>query len=339
MISKTKIRQVVKRLLAAVLNRTGFVSHRQKKGGVIILMFHKIDNKQDPLPLTISPSIFDRILSEITERFEIVALESLFDQEKNLVVDEKVKFVITFDDGYRDNYEKAFPILKRHKAPATIYLSYGHLEGEYFFWYEKLTLGIQNTKHKFIDLEDLGSEKFNLDSLEEKSKVINNLNLWLKLFTDKERLEKLEIILSRLEVSDTDENVSPMLSWEMVKEMNENNINFGSHTVSHPILSRENNQSIENEVVESKRLLEEKTGQKMEGFAYPNGTIDDYNDTVLDYVNKAAYQHACTTTPGINYKGQDPYQLLRINIAPEMCTDGKGRFLPDMFWAKVTSLI
>ncbi len=336
---KTKLRQAAKRSIATVLNKTGAVDRRLSKGGVIILMFHKIGNEDDPLALTIAPSILDRIITELKKRSEIVALESLFDQDKNLIVDDnKVKFVITFDDGYRDNYEKAFPILKKHNTPATIYLSYGHLEGDYFFWYEKLILGLQNTDHKFIDLTDLGSEKFKLENSEDVNKTVNTLNLWLKTFTDKGRLAKLKIILSRLEVDNTEENVSPMLSWEMIKEMKENNINFGSHTISHPILSREDEQSIEYELVESKRLLEEKMGQEIKGFAYPNGSADDYNDTVLKYVNKAAYQHACTTIEGVNYKGQDPYQLLRTNIEPRICVDENGNFLPDIFWAKVTSL-
>ena len=336
---KTKLRKAAKRSIATVLNKTGIVNRRLNKGGVIILMFHKIGDEDDPLALTIAPSVFDQILSELAQRSEIVALESLFDQDQNLVVDgDQVKFAITFDDGYRDNYEKAFPILKKHNAPATIYLSYGHLEGDYYFWYEKLILGLEYSDHKFIDLEDLGSEKFKLENRRDINRTVNKLNLWLKTFTDKDRLEKLKIILSRLEVDNTEENVSSMLSWKMVKEMKENNINFGSHTISHPILSRENEQSIEYELVESKRLLEEKTGQEIEGFAYPNGTADDYNDTVLKYVDKAAYQHACTTIEGINYKGQDPYQLLRVNVEPGICVDDKGHFLPDMFWTKVAAL-
>ncbi len=338
MINKSKLRQITKRSLATVLNKAGFVDRCLNKGGVIILMLHKIDDKNDPLPLTISPSIFDQILTELTNRSEIVSLESLFDSDQNLLVDDKVKFVITFDDGYRDNYEKGYPILKNHNVPATIYLSYGHVEGNNFFWYEKLTLGLQNTELEIVDLEDLGSEKFSLKSQEDRNLAINNLNLWLKTFTDHERTEKVDLILSRLKVENTDESVSPMLSWDMVKEMQENKINFGSHTISHPILSRENKQSIKKEVVESRQLLEGKTGQLIDGFAYPNGTADDYNETVLGFV-RDNYQHACTTIPGINYKGQDPHQLKRINIDPGMCTDDKGKFLPDIFWAKVTSLI
>lgn len=338
MINKEKLRQSTKRALSVLLNKTGVVDRRLNKGGVVILMLHKIDNKKDPLGLTISPLVFDRILTELMGQHEIVPLASLIDEENNLIVTDDVKFVITFDDGYRDNYENAYPILKKNNVPATIYLSFGHVQGDYFFWYEKLITGLQDTEIGSVDLEDIGSEKFSLEDQENRNDAINNLNFWLKTFTDKERLQKLEIILSRLAVNNTDDSVSPMLSWEMVGKMQENNISFESHTISHPILSRESRQSIEKEVVDSKKLLEEKIGNNVEGFAYPNGTTDDYNDTVLEFVRES-YRHACTTMPGINYEGQDPHQLKRINIDPGMCTNGQGKFLPDLFWAKVASLI
>lgn|GEM_PF-1328895 len=335
---KKEIRSVIKRIMATVINKTGIVDARLKKGGVVILMFHKIDDKCDQLPLTICPAIFDRIISELVSRYEIVPLESLIAEDGSLIVDDEVKFAITFDDGYRDNYENGFPILKKYKVPATIYLSYGHMEGQLYFWYEKLTSGVRNSQQQNIDLKDLGSEEFSLETQEDRDLAIYKLNFWLKNFTDQERMEKMDTILDRLEVDAKELSVSSMLSWEMVSEMADNNINFGSHTISHPILSRENKQSIEIEVVESKQLLKEKTGYSIDGFAYPNGTIDDYNDTVLEFV-RTTYQHACTTTPGINYKGQDPLQLKRINIDPGMCTDDKGRFIRDLFWAKVASLI
>lgn len=335
---KKKIRIIIKRTVAMVLNKTGRVNARLKKGGVIILMFHKVDDKCDQLPLTVCPHIFDRILAEIKSRYEIVPLESLFDKSGNLIVSEEVKFAITFDDGYRDNYEQAFPMLKNHNAPATIYLSYGHMENELSFWYEKLTSGLQSTKQSYVDLEDLGSEKFSLETQEDRELATFRLNFWLKTYTDKERKVLLEAILERLQVDESSIVVSPMLTWGMVKEMQNNNINFGSHTISHPILSREDRKSIEKEVVESRRLLEKKTDLAFEGFAYPNGTIDDYNETVLEFA-RTTYQHSCTTTPGINYAGQDPHQLKRINVDPGMCSNENGDFIPDVFWAKVATLI
>jgi hypothetical protein len=267
-----------------------------------------------------------------------VPLETLINEDGELVVGNEVKFAITFDDGYRDNYEKGFPILKKYNAPATIYLSYGYMEGTEVFWYEKLTSGLLSSQLQSINLEDLGSEKFCLNSQEDRDLAIYKLNRWLKTFTEKKRTQLLETILKRLQVDESSLDISPMLTWEMVKEMKENGINFGSHTISHPILSREDRVSIEMEVVESRRLLEEKTGDEFSGFAYPNGTKADYNDAVLEFV-RATYQYACSTTPGINYKGQDPYQLKRINIDSGMCTNEKGKFLPDLFWAKIASLI
>lgn len=337
MVDQAKIRRIIKRSTATVLRKTGAVHRRCKQGGVIILMLHKVDEKPDALPLTITPEIFDRILTEIGTRYPIVDLDSVFDENKNFHVDQELKFVITFDDGYRNNYDYAYPILKRHNAPAIIYLSLGHLEGDYFFWYEQLAIGLERTNIQSIDLTDLGSEQFSLTNQQERENALITLNLWLKNFSDEERMQKLQTILARLEVEDADKDVSPMLSWDMVKEMQANNISFGSHTISHPILSQENRDSIANEVIDSKKLLEEKLGVPITGFAYPNGRTEDYNVTVLECVDQAGYLHATTTIEGTNYTGEDPHQLKRINLHMGMCTDDTGRFHADLFWAKITS--
>ncbi len=335
---KSLLRKYSKRFVAIALNKMGAVEKHLEKGGVIILVFHKINDGHDPQLLTISPTVFGQIISEVSKKYNIVSLGTLLDSEGNLIVDDNVKFVITFDDGYRDNYEKAYPILKNYNAQATIYLSYGHVVGDYSFWYERVMSALQNSQKQSIELDDMGFENFGLETQKEQEFAIDEIILWLKNYTDKERLDKCEAIIKRLEVRPEQIDVSPMLTWDMIGEMKQDLIDFGSHTLSHPILSRENRASIEKEVVESKRILEEKLSDEVTGFAYPNGTIDDYNDTVLEFTS-ATYQHSCTTIPGINYKGQDPHQLKRINIDPNMCTNDKGVFLPDLFWAKVATLI
>jgi peptidoglycan/xylan/chitin deacetylase (PgdA/CDA1 family) len=335
--SKSKLRRIVKRTLAKFLRKTGAVKRQCNQGGVIILMLHKVDENSDALPLTISAKIFEQILTELTAQHEIVSLDSLFDANNKFSANEKLRFVITFDDGYRNNYDYAYPILSKHKVPAIIYLSLGHLDGDFFFWYEQLAIGLKKSPLENIDLTDLGSGKCSLKNQQDREAALIQLNQWLKLFSDQERMDKLEIILSRLQVDDAKKEVSPMLSWEMVEEMMVNNIDFGSHTISHPILSHESRDSIEYEVVTSKEKLERKLGKSITGFAYPNGTLDDYNDTVLEFVEKAGYLHACTTVEGTNYQDADPYQLKRINIHTGMCTDDNGDFHADLFWAKITS--
>ncbi|MFK8068645.1 MAG: polysaccharide deacetylase family protein [Gammaproteobacteria bacterium] len=332
------LRKHSKRAVAIALKKSGAIEKRLEKGGVIILMFHKINDGHDPQGLTISPLIFDRVLSELKERADVVSVESLFDSNGDLIVDDKVKFAITFDDGYRDNYEKAFPILKKHNVPATIYLSYGHIMGERTFWYERVMSALQNSAKLTIELDDLGFENFSLKTQTDLELAIDEIISWLKSFTDQERMNKCDDIIQRLEVAPDQIDVSPMLSWDMVEEMKQDLIHFGSHTLTHPILSRENKETIEREVVGSKKVIEEKLGQEVTGFAYPNGEIGDYNDTALEFA-AVTYQHSCTTIPGINYAGQDPYQLKRINIDPKMCTNDKGAFLPALFWAKVSRLI
>lgn len=331
-------RRQAKRSYATILRKVGMVQKRCDRGGVIILMLHKVNHQYDPLPITITPDLLDQIITEIKQAgYEFIAIDELFDQAGHFLGASKLKFVVTFDDGYLDNYEDALPVLKKHNVPSTIYLSYGHVEGEHRFWYELMTNGIYQTKKTEVDLTEFELGLFNLTTSDEKEQLISQLNDWLKQFNNETRNTYLTTILNRLNVLPETVPVSKMLDWDMVQEMQEHDVNFGSHTLSHPILSKEDLPTIQKEVSLSKQLIEEKIKRPVTGFAYPNGTYDDYNQSVIDAVEQAGYLYACTTNSGINYKDAKPYELKRINLFTGMCTNEKGTLHADFFWAKVTA--
>ncbi|MGH8602699.1 MAG: polysaccharide deacetylase family protein, partial [Gammaproteobacteria bacterium] len=95
---------------------------RRRKDGLVILMLHKVNDDPDPLALTLSPRVLEMVIREVQEHHAIVSLPAL-DMDRGLQIGEGLRFAFTFDDGYRDNYENAFPLLCRHGVPATIYLS------------------------------------------------------------------------------------------------------------------------------------------------------------------------------------------------------------------------
>lgn len=331
-------RRQAKRSLATVMRKTGMIETRCQRGGAIILMLHKVNDQYDPLPVTLSPTHFDRILSEIKQAgFDIVSMNSLFNDKGEFVQPEKLQFAITFDDGYLDNYEVALPIMQKHQVDSTIYLSYGHVDGKYRFWYELMTNGINATAKTQIDLSDWGLGTIALSSADEKELAIAQLNNWLKQFDNQQRQEYLSSILNKLELSAEQIPVSAMMDWDMVSAMRHAGVDFGSHTLSHPILSKEKLATMRDEVILSKQFIEDKLGHTINGFAYPNGTEDDYDDDTVLAVKDAGYGYAVTTISGTNYADADPFQLKRINLFDGMCTNEQGHFHADFFWAKVTN--
>src|SRR5262245_22980221 len=102
------------------------------------------------------------------------------------------------------------------------------------------------------------------------------------------------------------------LDWAQVAEMQAHGIQFGSHTLMHPMLSQVSLDIARREIGESKRLLEDKLGVEAPFFCYPRG---DFNDAVKRVVREEGYRGACTTRPGLNDRRTDLFALKRTYIS------------------------
>ena len=148
---------------------------------------------------------------------------------------------------------------------------------------------------------------------------------WLKHMPTENRHSLLRASLPSEENSHSSDEVDSMLTWDQVIEMSRNGVEFGAHTVSHPLLSYESDTTVERELRMSKQTLEEKLGKKVRAFAYPNG---DWDERVRRWVKQVGYQSAFTTRPGWHHFGQDRYTSRRILLHEGNVTGPDGEFSP-----------
>ena len=325
-------RNAAKGLVSSLVYHSGLAGRLRKSSGLVILMFHKVNALDDSLPLTVPPEMFDALIAEIRKHNEIVMLDrdALEDAGKH----RGLRFALSFDDGYKDNYDQAFPILRKHDVPATIYVSTDFINGKREFWYEKIIHAIKSTELREIDLSDLGWGIEATGTETDRLGLIYRLNNELKQKTEEERSSVAAEILERSGARQSF-RASEMLSWDDIREMNNWGIDIGSHTLSHPILSREPEDRSREEVTASREIIELELGHRITSFAYPNGTRDDFNDTVVKQVEDAGYTTACTTIEGINSGSAPPHLLQRVNIFSDRCADDRGRFSPERFWMAI----
>jgi peptidoglycan/xylan/chitin deacetylase (PgdA/CDA1 family) len=127
---------------------------------------------------------------------------------------------------------------------------------------------------------------------------------------------------------------SRAMSWDNVREMSANGMEIGSHTLSHPILSRLSADEIWTEVDESRKAIEARTGKECNSLAYPNGGAEDMNEAVFEAVGRSGYRYACSYIPGTNiHRKLSVYSLKRLHV--ERYT-GRAEFaamlaLPEIF--------
>lgn len=321
MIRKTQQR------LSNLLFSSGFLSgwsHLRKSlltgPTVNLLGYHHIvpSDCLDELNQHVSVEQFDAHLRYLKQNFQILPLEDAVQrlQDGSLHSD---CVVITFDDGYLDNFVHAFPILRKYDVPATIFLISGLIGTNGVPWYDELRELLKQTRpFKALQPAPDGLREplkklqsiLNREGSEEKR--LEAAVTYAKTLKNSFRIE----LLKRLRASAAgpplfSDNGLRLMDWDQAREMQEAGIRFGSHTVTHPILNTLDDEELERELVSSRLELEAKLGTRCNTLAFPNGTFDE---RVVAFAGKAGYRYACTQIFGRNGKGADPLRLRRISL-------------------------
>lgn len=187
----------------------------------------------------------------------------------------------------------------------------GHIDTGNLFWFDKIRYIIWNTEIKRLKLDGFGD--FSLGSISNRLRSVSEIGEEFKKIPD----EKKNYLIEKL-VNISDVDIPPdlgrdvLLSWDEVKEMNEDEINFGAHTVTHPILTRMSLKQAEYEITQSKEDIEKRLGKPVTTFCYPNGTADDFNAEIIDLVKKSGFACAVTTIPRTDISNATLYTLGRL---------------------------
>ncbi|OGP76168.1 MAG: hypothetical protein A2V86_14550 [Deltaproteobacteria bacterium RBG_16_49_23] len=320
----------LKIVLAAVLYYTGmfFLLNRFTGGKfILILSFHRVVNsaeqaKTSPTLPCLTASTFESLIRYLAATREVIGLDQWVKQDR--MID---GVVLTFDDGWEDNYLYAFPVLNKYKFPATIYLVTNLIGTSETLWQVKLFSLFSRLKPEDLDSLESPDLKERIQRLLRtglNSADFSQLTVHLKLKSSRE----IFAMLSRLDRGEKNPHLPLFLNWEQVQEMQKHNLSFGSHTSSHIILTVEDQHTVQKELEKSKEVLEKKLGCSIRHFAYPNGR---HNSEIRDLVKQAGYLSAVTIHEDINTRHTDIYQLSRIEIEEGKVTGRNGRFSKHLF--------
>lgn len=317
-------RSTVKTLTSMALHYSGLrgVLSRASRiavGGhrVLILSYHRIvddfvHEARNSIPaLLTSQSTFERHIEELARSgFDIVSLADALDVIAGCTARPRDVAVLTFDDGYRDVYDYAFPLLKQKGIPATIYLPTGYVGTSERLYHDRL---YHLMLWKFRKEKHLKNVRKTLSSTVAWSAGVSGLVDDLVSSSSLRELKNVTVQLER-EVADLTE-IKPrsgeILNWAMVRKMADAGISFGAHTVNHVVLTRESDDSVRNELSESKKAIESQIGNRAVDFAYPNGR---YDQRVIEAVASHGFHSAVTTEDLFNHIDHDPLRLRRKTL-------------------------
>src|SRR5690625_2830529 len=269
----------------------------------IILGFHRVVNNfeesaQDYIPsMLTSAKTLERYLDWIGKRRRFVSLQEAVDSYKENGHSREPLAAVTFDDGYQDVYDNAFPLLKRKGIPFTVFVVSDLVGTDLLLPHDELFLLMKKAVEKWSPQANTRLHKLiNKRGLGEKIHI-NEADVFASMRTCLVTLQQRD--LARLIFSLRDsvgqaENTEThrMLSWQMVQEMHRNGVTIGSHSASHPILSNESRAKVTAEMKDSKRKIESMIGNEARHFAYPDGKFDP---EVAATAGDTGYTSACTT--------------------------------------------
>ncbi len=287
------------------------------KTKVRVLWFHRV-NKYGGY-FGIDTDVFEQQIKYLSENYNLISIKD-FLNILNREISIKKALLITFDDGYLDNYTDAYPILKKYSVPAIIFLTTDFIEGKMWMWHDLYRFIFNNTPVKIANITvDGTSLSFDIKNLKDRMNARKVVHNYCKKMSRAERLNFLYRLANTLEVKILDlptKEYAP-LSWDHVRELSKNGIDFGAHTISHEILSRLDDNDSYTEIIQSKKIIETKLKKEVKAFAYPNGSKDDFTDTTKKIVRESGCSCAFTMIEGINGINFDRYELMRFGHVDE----------------------
>lgn len=300
-----------------VLRATGILNYLWRKltPGLYVFNYHRIGNPDetpfDPNMYSCDEIHFAQQVSTIKDRFKIITVKELLEILASGKALQDPIAMLTFDDGYRSNYENAFPILRAEKVPGVFFLPTSYISHEHVPWWDEIAWLIKNTKKNSLKLPG-SNEVVAIDQGNIKH-TIRNVLTKIKYGEDIPLAEKVRHmrIVCGCEMPLGNSNL--FMTWEQTREMHEGGMDIGSHGHTHEILSHLSAEEQRAELVLSKTLIEEHIQAPVEALAYPVGGKPTYTEETCKIARECGYKVAFNFVPGYN---RDPFnstfELLRI---------------------------
>jgi peptidoglycan/xylan/chitin deacetylase (PgdA/CDA1 family) len=344
---------LIKYALALALYYSGIIPVLQKlraslfkRRWPIVLMYHRVIRGESAAGLQpgmyVSSDSFEKQAAYLARKYNILSMSEFISGIRENRTYPGGDLLITFDDGWRDNYDNAFPILKKYRVPATIYLTTDFIGSNKSFWFQEISSLISRNKSRTRQFAEAITAVLRKHPDSEAAGKLLNDNIESALADRDQFIEKLkgletEIIYEIIAITRKLSNNYPiqsnderqMLDWDEVRRMSNENVDFGSHGLSHRLLDSLDSNEVAKELIESKKTIEDKLAKPAYSFTYPNG---NYNREIEKQTERAGY--ACAFIVGKNPKAAgepDKYTIDRIGVHNDISIGPGGKFSKAMF--------
>jgi peptidoglycan/xylan/chitin deacetylase (PgdA/CDA1 family) len=293
------------------------------KDSLLVLNHHRIGNPEDAL---FDPGVFSATTEELEQQISVlkrqnalVTLEEAFAFAEGTSKDRtpRCRVLITFDDGYLDNYENAFPVLRSHGVQGVFFLCTDHVGSNYIPWWDRIAYLVKTAKQRQFTLRYPADLLIDLDHIGLDVSLRDILSLYKRPEnTDGDRLVR--------ELKDACRGVEPpgtqrrFLNWDEAAEMIRGGMAIGSHTRTHRVLSQLGPEKQLEELSGARAILQRKLGIQADALAYPVGAKTSFTATTEKLAQEVGYRAAFSHHGGVNLRAaMKRYDLKRVHVGSQ----------------------
>jgi len=283
--------------------------------GLLVLNYHRVGNGNE--------SLFDRELwSADAESFtnQIRFCKAHLDvitpgDIPRVVAQGRGRYaLITFDDGYKDNYEVAFPILKAESVPATFFITTGFVDLPRVPWWDEIALMVRTSRKDRIELSGWVPSSVWFDEPDREAAVRRLLRAYKTMPADStDRFLDAIAKATGAGRCGKDEGIGFWMNWDMLREMQAAGMTVAGHTVTHPILARTSSERQRDEILECGSRLAEEMGEPMRYFSYPVGKPNSFNSVTQKCLREAGVRYAFSYYGGFRGKIKSKSETKKAN--------------------------
>ncbi len=284
--------------------------------GALVLAYHRILDRNgetpfDPGVFSATPSMLDAQMQFITRHFQVVSPEAIGRDPDS----SGRRVIVTFDDGYRDNYELALPILRKYEVPTTFFLATGFLDHPSVPWWDELAWMVKRSPRQALEAGDWLSRHLPLDG--DRRPAIDELTRTYKSLPSERTEAFLDFCAEAAGTGRCDPSAGADLwmTWAMAAELRDAGMTIGGHSATHPVLGRAEPEVQSREIEECARRLGEELGVSMRFFAYPVGRPGSFDAATRRILRGAGVELAFSLYGGYLRPGRlDPYDVPRASV-------------------------
>lgn len=314
-------------LISRLSGRTGFralLERILRWSGVLVLNYHRVGDGNG--------SLFDRGLWSSTAEafadqvrfckahFDVIAPGDLRDVRAR---GQGRYILITFDDGYRDNYEVAFPIIRSERIPATFFVATGFIDSPRVPWWDEIAWMVRTSKRRATNLPGWLGATVRFDDPDREGAVRTLLQTYKRMpaaATD----AYLNDIADATGSGRYDQQASGhwWMTWDMLRAMKASGMTIGGHTISHPVLARAPREIQRKEIEGCSQRLATELGEPMRYFSYPVGGPDAFDSITRECLQNVGVRYAFSYYAGYRgFEDWDDYDIRRVPVESNLTRD------------------